>query len=94
MDSPEDCLRQAEECDRLAAEAQLESNRQVLLSAAAMWRKLATGYDPVKEAIDKNRANQKSGPDSSDQASASARTANGQSVRDGSRDSRGPPETL
>jgi hypothetical protein len=48
MDSREDCLRQAEECDRLAAEAQMQSNRSILLSAASMWRKLAAGFEPFQ----------------------------------------------
>ena len=35
-------LEAVEECDRLAAMAQLEANKRALLASAEMWRKLAT----------------------------------------------------
>jgi hypothetical protein len=40
-DSPEDCLREAEECDRLAGLSQTVATRQILQSVAFHWRKLA-----------------------------------------------------
>src|SRR5260370_31400261 len=48
MGSQKHCLRQAKECDRLAAEAKLKSDREVLRSAAAMWRTLAAAYELFK----------------------------------------------
>jgi len=42
----EQYLAHAEECDRLAAMATLEANRQALLSSAEMWRKLAAPAKP------------------------------------------------
>ena len=50
MESAQECLQQAEQCERQAAEAQLESNREALLAAAAMWRKLAVSAPSVGEA--------------------------------------------
>jgi hypothetical protein len=50
MGSDQECLQPAEQCERQAAEAQLESNRETLLAAAAMWRKLAVSPPPVGEA--------------------------------------------
>ena len=50
MDSVQDCLQQAERCERQAAEAQLTSNREALLAAAALWRKLAASQGPAAEA--------------------------------------------
>jgi hypothetical protein len=41
MESARECLQRAEQCERQAAEAQIESNRDALLAAAAMWRRLA-----------------------------------------------------
>jgi CheY-like chemotaxis protein len=40
-DSPEHCLREAEECDRLAGLSQTAATRQVLRSVGFHWRKLA-----------------------------------------------------
>jgi CheY-like chemotaxis protein len=40
-DSPEQCLREAEECDRLAGLSQTVATRQILQSVAFHWRKLA-----------------------------------------------------
>lgn len=40
-DSPEHCLREAEECDRLAGLSRTVATRQVLQSMAFHWRKLA-----------------------------------------------------
>jgi CheY-like chemotaxis protein len=39
--SPEHCLREAEECDRLAALSGTVATRQILQSVAFHWRKLA-----------------------------------------------------
>ena len=39
-DSPEHCLREAEECDRLAGLSRSVATRQVLQSVAFHWRKL------------------------------------------------------
>jgi CheY-like chemotaxis protein len=40
-ESPEHCLREAEECDRLAGLSQTAATRQVLRSVGFHWRKLA-----------------------------------------------------
>jgi CheY-like chemotaxis protein len=40
-DSPEHCLREAEECDRLAGLTRTVATRQILQSVAFHWRKLA-----------------------------------------------------
>ncbi len=40
-ESPEDCLREAEECDRLAGLSQTVATRQILQSVAFHWRQLA-----------------------------------------------------
>jgi CheY-like chemotaxis protein len=40
-DSPEHCLREAEECDRLAGLSQTVATRQILRSVGFHWRKLA-----------------------------------------------------
>jgi CheY-like chemotaxis protein len=40
-DSPEHCLREAEECDRLARLSETAATRQILQSVAFHWRKLA-----------------------------------------------------
>ena len=40
-DSPEHCLREAEECDRLAGLSETAATRQILQSVAFHWRKLA-----------------------------------------------------
>jgi hypothetical protein len=41
MESPEDCLREASECDRLADLANTRATRALLALAAFQWRKLA-----------------------------------------------------
>jgi CheY-like chemotaxis protein len=44
-DSPERCLREAEECDRLAGLTRTVATRQILQSVAFHWRKLAERAD-------------------------------------------------
>jgi hypothetical protein len=39
-------LKHADECERLAESAELPTNRHSLLSAAAMWRRLAADAKP------------------------------------------------
>jgi hypothetical protein len=41
MESREDCLREATECDRLAQFATTQGTRTLLAVAAFQWRKLA-----------------------------------------------------
>ena len=41
MESYEDCLREATECDRLAKLANTQATRTLLVVAAFQWRKLA-----------------------------------------------------
>jgi hypothetical protein len=41
----EEYLKHAEECERLAAQANLRANRHALLASAEMWRKLAAHTD-------------------------------------------------
>jgi hypothetical protein len=41
MESREDCLREATECDRLAKLANTQATRALLAVAAFQWRKLA-----------------------------------------------------
>jgi hypothetical protein len=41
MESREDCLREAAECDRLAKLANTRATRTLLAVAAFQWRKLA-----------------------------------------------------
>jgi hypothetical protein len=41
MESREDCLREASECDRLAQLANTQGTRVLLTVAAFQWRKLA-----------------------------------------------------
>jgi len=41
MESHEDCLREASECDRLAQLANTQGTRTLLAVAAFQWRKLA-----------------------------------------------------
>jgi hypothetical protein len=41
MESHEDCLREATECDRLAELANTQATRTLLAVAAFQWRKLA-----------------------------------------------------
>ena len=41
MESREDCLREATECDRLAGLAKTQATRALLAVAAFQWRKLA-----------------------------------------------------
>ena len=42
----EDYLKHAEECERLAALAELDSNKRALLQSAEMWRRLAAAGTP------------------------------------------------
>ncbi len=41
MESREDCLHEASECDRLAKLANTQATRALLAAAAFQWRKLA-----------------------------------------------------
>ena len=41
MDSSEECLREAEECGRLAGFARSVATRQIMLVIAFKWRRLA-----------------------------------------------------
>ena len=41
MESPEECLREAEECDRLAGLARSIATRQIMTAMASQWRGLA-----------------------------------------------------
>jgi hypothetical protein len=41
MESREECLREAAECDRLAGLANTKAARNMLMVAAFQWRKLA-----------------------------------------------------
>ena len=41
MSITEDYVKRAEECERLAAECQTESNREIFLDIAAKWRRMA-----------------------------------------------------
>jgi hypothetical protein len=41
MESPEECLREAEECDRLAGLARSIATRHMLAVLASKWRALA-----------------------------------------------------
>ena len=41
MESREDCLREAAECDRLAELANTQATRALMALAAFQWRKLA-----------------------------------------------------
>jgi hypothetical protein len=41
MKTPEECLRHAEECDRMATTAATDLNKALLREAAGQWRKLA-----------------------------------------------------
>jgi hypothetical protein len=41
MESREDCLREAAECDRLAQLANTQATRALMALAAFQWRKLA-----------------------------------------------------
>jgi hypothetical protein len=50
VENPEECLREAEECDRLAGLARSIATRQLLMVAAFQWRKLA------EKAAERNRA--------------------------------------
>jgi hypothetical protein len=43
----EDYLKHAEECERLAALAELNSNKRALLQSAEMWRRLAAAGTPT-----------------------------------------------
>ena len=39
--TPEEYLKRAEECERLASECQSDSNRKIFLDIAAKWRSMA-----------------------------------------------------
>ena len=41
MESPEECLREAEECERLAGLARSIASRQMIMVIAFKWRRLA-----------------------------------------------------
>lgn len=41
MDSSEECLREAEECERLAGLTRSEATRQIMSVIAFKWRRLA-----------------------------------------------------
>jgi hypothetical protein len=41
MSITEDYLKRAEECERLAAECQSDSNREIFLDIAAKWKSMA-----------------------------------------------------
>jgi hypothetical protein len=43
----DDYLKHAEECERLAALAELDSNKRALLQSAEMWRRLAAAGMPT-----------------------------------------------
>jgi hypothetical protein len=53
MESAQEYLQQAEQCEQQAAEAQLESSRKSLLATAAVWRKLAQ-YPDAAEIISRH----------------------------------------
>ena len=42
----EECIREAERCQRLAKEAKQEANRTLLLEVATRWRRLAVEIAP------------------------------------------------
>lgn len=48
----EDYLKHAEECERLAALAELDSNKRALLQSAEMWRRLAAAGQPTDRAAE------------------------------------------
>lgn len=48
MGSSEDCLSEAEECDRLAGLARSEAMRQIMMVLAFKWRRLAKMADERK----------------------------------------------
>jgi CheY-like chemotaxis protein len=58
-DSPEQCLREAEECDRLAGLSQTVATRQILRSVGFHWRKLA---ERTAERVDKRARRPATGP--------------------------------
>jgi CheY-like chemotaxis protein len=58
-DSPEHCLREAEECDRLAGLSQTVATRQILRSVGFHWRKLA---ERTAERVDKRARRPATGP--------------------------------
>jgi hypothetical protein len=47
METVQEYPHQAEQCERQAAEAQLESSRKTLLATALIWRKLAASSRPI-----------------------------------------------
>lgn len=58
-DSPEHCLREAEECDRLAGLSQTVATRQILRSVGFHWRKLA---ERTAERVAKRASRPAAGP--------------------------------
>lgn len=58
-DSPEHCLREAEECDRLAGLSETAATRQILQSVAFHWRKLA---ERATERLDARAGRPAAGP--------------------------------
>jgi hypothetical protein len=50
MESAQEYLQDAEQCEQQAADAQLESSRVALLTAAVIWRKLAVAPRFIGEA--------------------------------------------
>jgi hypothetical protein len=57
MESREDCLREATECDRIAKLADTQATRALLAVAAFQWRKLA------EKAADRQKAHWPSLPE-------------------------------
>jgi hypothetical protein len=57
MESREDCLREATECDRLGELANTQATRALLAVAAFQWRKLA------EKAADRQKTHWSSLPD-------------------------------
>ena len=56
-DSPEHCLREAEECDRLAGLSRTAATRQILQSVSFQWRQLAKrASQRADERLDKRLA--------------------------------------
>jgi CheY-like chemotaxis protein len=58
-DSPEHCLREADECDRLAGLTRTVATRQILQSVAFHWRKLAERTD---ERVNRRASRPAAGP--------------------------------
>jgi hypothetical protein len=51
MESAQEYLQHAEQCEQQAADAQLESSRVALLTAAVIWRKLAVSPPGLPEKL-------------------------------------------